>query len=71
MMFLLKRVLWGNGASQVKPDQVENILTLRFGCMDILLYFIRLEKNLNSILSFGQATLTFCLPGAMATCCVS
>ena len=32
MTFLVKRVLWGNRASQVKPDQVKNILTLKFGC---------------------------------------
>ena len=54
MMFPVKRVLWGDSASQVKPDEVKNILTLKFGFHGHnLLYFIGLEKNLNSSLSFG------------------
>ena len=56
MMFLVKRVLWGNRASQVKPDQVKNILILKFGCLGHFTLFSRAQKNLNSNLSFGQAT---------------
>ena len=53
MMFLVKRVLWGNGASQVKPDQVKNILTLKFGCHGhnfTLFYKARKKLEFNIIL---------------------
>ena len=43
-MFLVKRVLWGNRASQVKPDQVKNILTLKFGCHGHFTLFYRARK---------------------------
>ena len=45
-MFLVKRVLWGNGASQVKPDQVENILTLKFDCHGHINLFYKARKKL-------------------------
>ena len=45
MMFLVKRVLWGNGASQVKPDQAENILTLKFGCHGHFTLFYKARKK--------------------------
>ena len=49
------------------------ILTLKFACLDMhfAFFYLGLEKNLNSSLSFGQATLTFSLPRAMATCGVA
>ena len=46
MMFLVKRVLWGNRASQVKPDQVKNILILKFGCHGHFTLFYRARKKL-------------------------
>ena len=41
MMFLAKRVLWGSSVSHVKPDQVKNILTLKFGCHGHFTLFYR------------------------------
>ena len=74
MMFLVKRVriLWRNRASEVKPDQVKNILILKFGCYGHFTLFYRAQKKLefkfvlwasNSHLSLAS--------GAMAICCMS
>ena len=46
MMFLVERVLWRNMAFQVKPDQVKNILSLKFCCHGHFTLFYRARKKL-------------------------
>ena len=46
MMFLVTRVLWGNRASHVKPDQVKNIVILKFGCHGHFTLFYQAQKKL-------------------------
>ena len=65
MMFLVKRVVaFCGGIGHLKLSLIKWRIFWFWNlvAMDILLSFTGLEKNLNSSLSFGQVTLTFCLP---------
>ena len=74
IMFLVKRVriLWRNRASQVKPDQVKNILILKFGCHGhfTLFYSARKKLEFKFVLWASNSHLSLA-SGAMAICCMS
>ena len=66
------RILWRNRASQVKPDQVKNILILKFGCHGHFTFFYRARKKLEfKFVLWASNSHLLLASGAMAICCMS